>query len=247
MPDHKTIVSKQKTFLITGATKGIGLATAMYLHGLGHQVIGMARHEQHDFPGILFCVDISDSEQTELALNEIQKNHVIDGVVNNIGNVHPELLEDLRLDSFFKVLDLNLRPAIQVVQSVLPKMKEHGFGRIVNIASRAMLGKVGRSSYSAAKASLVALTRTWALELAPYQITVNAVAPGPIQTESFVENYPKGSEEEKRLIGGLPLKRVGLPEEIAYAIGFFLDERAGFITGQTLLVDGGGSISSSAF
>ena len=146
------------------------------------------------------------------------------------------------MDSFFNVLDLNLRPAIQVVQAVLPQMKKNGFGRIVNVASRAMLGKIGRSSYSAAKAALVALTRTWALELADYQITVNAVAPGPIATESFAFNYPKHSPEEKELISALPLKRTGSPEEVAYAIGCFLDERAGFITGQTLFVDGGGSI-----
>jgi NAD(P)-dependent dehydrogenase (short-subunit alcohol dehydrogenase family) len=107
-----------------------------------------------------------------------------------------------------------------------------------------MLGKVGRSSYSAAKAGLVPLTRTWALELAPYQITVNAVAPGPIQTDSFIQNYPKNSPEEKKLIAALPLKRLGLPEEVAHAIGFFLDDRAGFVTGQTLFVDGGGSIGT---
>ena len=124
-------------------------------------------------------------------------------------------------------------------------MKAQRYGRIVNIASHAMLGKVGRSSYSAAKASLVALTRTWALELAPYQISVNAVAPGPIQTESFVQKYPAGSEEEQRLIKGLPLKRLGLPDEMAYAIGFFLNEQAGFITDQTLFADGGGSIGVS--
>ena len=121
-------------------------------------------------------------------------------------------------------------------------MKEKRWGRIVNIASRALLGKVGRSSYSAAKASLVALARTWALEFAEYNITVNVVAPGPVQTEAFSNNYPKGSVEEQRLIAALPLRRIGLPEEVAYAIAFFLDERASFITGQTLFVDGGGSV-----
>lgn len=218
------------------------MSVASYLHSLNHQVIGIARQKHTDFPGDLFCADLSDAEQTELVLNQIQKKYSIDGVVNNVGNVYPELLEELRLDSFFNVLDLNLRPAIQVVQAVLPQMKKNGFGRIVNVASRAMLGKIGRSSYSAAKAALVALTRTWALELADYQITVNAVAPGPIATESFAFNYPKNSPEEKELISALPLKRMGSPEEVAYAIGCFLDERAGFITGQTLFVDGGGSI-----
>lgn len=231
-----------RTFLITGCTKGIGLATADYLHNLGHQVLGIARKENANFPGHLFCADLADVSATEGILKQIQNQYTVDGIVNNIGNVHPVLLEDLELDSFFSVLDLNLRPAIQVVQTFLPHMKENKFGRIVNIASRALLGKIGRSSYSAAKAGLIALTRTWALELAPYQITVNAVAPGPIQTESFAEIYPQGSEQEQRLLAGLPLKRAGLPEEVAYAIGFFLNDQASFITGQTLFVDGGGSI-----
>ena len=238
-------MNKPKTLLITGATKGIGLATAKYCQRLGYQVIGIARHPHADFPGRLFCADLSEVKQTTAVLDQIQASHVIDGVVNNIGYALPEKLDELQLDSFFNVLDVNLRPAIQVVQAVIPHMKAQRFGRIVNIASRAMLGKVGRSSYSAAKASLVALTRTWALELAPYQITVNAVAPGPILTESFVQNYPAESAEEQRLIQGLPLKRAGLPDEVAYAIGFFLNEQAGFITGQTLFADGGGSIGVS--
>jgi NAD(P)-dependent dehydrogenase (short-subunit alcohol dehydrogenase family) len=235
-------MSHQRTFLITGASRGIGWSCALYLHRLNHRVIGIARNERPDFPGHLFCADLSDCKQTESVLKKIQQNYTIDGVINNIGNVYPEPLETLQLDSFFNVLDLNLRPAIQIVQAVLPQMKKNGFGRIVNIASRAMLGKAGRSSYSAAKAALTALTKTWALELAAYQITVNTVAPGPIQTESFEQNYPKGSSEEQQLIAALPLKRAGLPEEVAYAIGCFLDERAGFMTGQTLFVDGGGSI-----
>lgn len=237
-------MGKKRTFLITGASKGIGWSTALYLHNLNHQVIGIARKERFDFPGHLFCADLSDPKQTASILKQIQKTYSIDGIINNVGNVYPEPLEALQLESFFNVLDLNLRPAIQIVQAILPQMKKNSFGRIVNIASRAMLGKVGRSSYSAAKAGLVALTRTWALELAAYQITVNAIAPGPIQTESFEQNYPTGSPEEQQLISALPLKRAGLPEEVAYAIGCFLDERASFITGQTLFVDGGGSIGS---
>ena len=231
-----------KTFLITGCTKGIGLATALYLKRLGHTVIGIARKEDAMFPGQLFCADLSDAKETESVLETIRAQYDIEGIVNNVGNVEPALIEDLNLDSFFNVIDLNLRPAIQTLQVFLPQMKAKQYGRIVNIASRAMLGKVGRSSYSAAKSGLIGLTRTWALELAPYQITVNAIAPGPIQTESFLKNYPKGSVEEEKLIASLPLKRAGLPDEIAFAIGFFLDERAGFVTGQTLFVDGGGSV-----
>lgn len=234
-----------KKFLITGCSRGIGLATAEHLKDLGHLVIGIARKQSAvSFPGILYCADLNNKDETAAILNKIKETHAIDGIINNIGNVHPSLLEDLKLESFFEVMDLNLRPAIQAAQIFLPMMKSNKWGRIVNIASRALLGKVGRSSYSAAKASLVALTRTWALELAEYNITVNAVAPGPIQTEAFIKNYPPGSREEERLISALPLKRIGLTEEVAYSIGFFLDKRASFITGQTLFVDGGGSIGA---
>lgn len=235
-------MNTQRTFLITGCTKGIGFAVATYLKNLGHEVVGIARKDTTHFPGQLYCADLADREQTESVFNQIRANHPIEGIVNNVGNVEPVLLEDMKLESFFSVLDLNLRPAIQAVQAFLPQMKDNKYGRIVNIASRAILGKAGRSSYSAAKAGLIGLTKTWALELAPYQITVNAVAPGPIQTEAFIKNYPPGSIEEEKLIADLPLKRTGHPEEVAFAIGFFLDERAGFITGQTLFVDGGGSI-----
>lgn len=234
-----------KTFIITGGTKGIGLALATYLNQLNHQVIGIARHKSiGDFPGSLYLADLSNSDETLAILDIIKQNHTVDGIINNIGNVKPMLLDSMTMDSFIDVMDLNVRPAIQVTQAFLPYMKTQQWGRIINIASRAMLGKIGRSSYSAAKASLVALTRTWALELAPFNITVNAVAPGPIQTEAFYENYSKGSNEEKQLLSTIPLNRLGMPDEIAYAIGFFLNERASFITGQTLFVDGGGSIGS---
>lgn len=237
-----------KTFLITGCTRGIGLATAKNLKAQGHQVIGIARKKPSiGFPGILYCAELGDINETLSIFNKIKIEHNIDGVINNIGNVNPMLLESMTMESFFEVMDLNLRPAIQAAQAFLPTMKSKGWGRIVNIASRALLGKVGRSSYSAAKAGLVALTRTWALEFAQYNITVNAVAPGPIRTEAFLKNYPPDSDEEKQLIAALPLKRIGLPEEVAYAIGFFLDERASFITGQTIFVDGGGSIGFSSY
>lgn len=232
-----------KTFLVTGCSRGIGLATSRCLKESGYQVVGIARKRSDiEFPGILYCADLTNADETMAVLTKIKSEHSIDGIINNIGDVQPALIENTTMDSFFEVMDLNLRPAIQAVQTFLPDMKDKRWGRIVNIASRALLGKVGRSSYSAAKASLVALARTWALEFAEYNITVNVVAPGPVQTEAFSNNYPKGSVEEQRLIAALPLKRIGLPEEVAFAIAFFLDERASFITGQTLFVDGGGSV-----
>jgi NAD(P)-dependent dehydrogenase (short-subunit alcohol dehydrogenase family) len=99
-----------------------------------------------------------------------------------------------------------------------------------------------RTSYSAAKSALVSFGKSWALELAPYGITVNSVAPGPTDTELFNTNNPPGSESRQRYVDGVPMKRVADPSEIAAAIGFFLSEEAGFITGQNLFVDGGSSV-----
>ena len=125
-------------------------------------------------------------------------------------------------------------------------MKQNGYGRIINVSSLVVLGLPLRTSYAAAKAGLIAMTRSWATELAPTGITVNAVAPGPVETELFRANNPSGSEGEKRYLDSIPMGRLGKPEEIAAAIAFLAADDAAFITGQTLFVDGGGSLGRQA-
>jgi NAD(P)-dependent dehydrogenase (short-subunit alcohol dehydrogenase family) len=126
-----------------------------------------------------------------------------------------------------------------VAQGLQPLMQAARFGRIINISSRAALGKELRTVYAATKAGLLGMTRTWALELAPYGVTVNAIGPGPIATELFLSGNPPDSPKTKKILESIPLKRMGEPDDIAHAVASLLDDRAGFITGQVLYVCGG--------
>ncbi|BAC90491.1 3-oxoacyl-(acyl-carrier-protein) reductase [Gloeobacter violaceus PCC 7421] len=175
-------------------------------------------------------------------LQEVTGRFVLDGVVNNAGLVQLRALGDIDPGEMLEVLDFNLLPAVQMTQAALPAMRAAGWGRIVNIASLVALGWTERTGYAAAKAGLIAMTRTWALELAKTGITVNAVAPGPTETELFRKNHPPGSASEARLLAQVPVGRFGHPSEIAAAVAFLLSEDAAFITGQTLFVDGGASV-----
>ncbi len=235
----------KRKFLITGGTKGIGFAISHHLSDLDLDVVGIARHiPKEKFPGDFFQCDLSNPDETQQTFNKIREEHNIDGIINNVGFAKPQRIEELDLNDFSSVIDINLRPAIQAIKTFLPNMNQQNWGRVVNISSRAMLGKIGRTSYSAAKAGLVAMTRTWAMELAKNGITVNAIAPGPINTEQFFLDHPKGSEAEEKIINGIPIGRMGAPEEVAHTVTFLLDERSGFITGQTIFVDGGGSLGA---
>lgn len=236
-----------RTFLVTGASKGIGLALAQRLTRDGHRVVGLARGPSPDFPGELISVDLGDGEATGRVLADLAERIPFDGVVNNVGLVRPQRLGSIELPALDEVLRLNLHPAVQTAQALLPGMKARSWGRIVNISSLTVLGAVERTAYAAAKAALVSFGRSWALELATTGITVNTVAPGPTETELFRANNPPGSEGERRYLSAVPMARFGRPDEIAAAIAFLLSDDAGFVTGQTIHVDGGASIGKSAF
>lgn len=236
-----------RTFLITGASKGIGRAIAEQLAASGHRVVGIARRaEDSRFPGELIAADLRDSDSTIQALEKLKARYTFDGLVNNVGLVKPQGIGEVDLISFDDVMKVNLHPALLATQALLPSMSARGWGRIVNISSLTVLGIRQRTSYAAAKAALISFTRGWALELAQTGITVNAIAPGPIDTDLFRSGNPEGSSGEAAYVAAVPMGRLGQPHEVAAAATFLLDERSSFITGQTLYVDGGASIGRSA-
>ena len=220
--------------LITGASKGIGRAVAERVAAAGNIPIGLARTRPEYFPGEFYEVDLTDGAATAAVLDQIIASGPVDAVVNNIGFARFARIGSIDLNDLSEIYDLNVRTTVQVVQAVLPGMMAAGWGRIVNVSSLTTLGTPERTPYAAAKAALETCTRIWASELATAGITVNAVAPGPIETEMYRERSPVGSEREALMLENIPMRRVGKPREIAHAINALLDEDAGYITGQTV-------------
>jgi 3-oxoacyl-[acyl-carrier protein] reductase len=227
--------------LVTGASRGIGRSIAARLAQEGLAIVTLDRDPPAErLPGEVFLqVDLADAGATAQALTEVVARHAPTRLVNNAGTVRPGALEDVTWEDLDTVVALNLRCSIQCAQALLPAMKAAQFGRIVNISSRAALGKELRTVYAATKAGLHGMTRTWALELAAHGITVNAIGPGPIGTELFHRVNPADSPRTKAIIDGVPVKRLGTPDDIAHAVAYFVDARAGFVTGQVLYVCGG--------
>ncbi|TDR92926.1 SDR family oxidoreductase [Enterovirga rhinocerotis] len=228
-----------KRVLVTGATRGIGRAVSDRLAEAGWAVVGLARRDLAGFPGRILPCDLADEAGTAAVLDELTADGGFDALVNNAGINIPQALDEISLDAFRTVMEVDLRAPLQIVQALTPAMRERRFGRIVNIGSRAMLGLERHSSYAAAKAGLAAMARCWALELAGDGITVNTVAPGPVDTELFWDVMPRGSEATARYLASIPVKRMADADEIAATVAFFLSPEAAFITGQTLYACGG--------
>ena len=134
-------------------------------------------------------------QATEQAAREIAKAHQVTTLIHNAGTIRPALLPDVKLEDLSALVNLHLSAAVMLLQAALPAMKAAGYGRVVLVSSRAVLGLPTRTSYSATKAGMLGMARTWALELAPQGITVNVVAPGPIETDNFHSIVPRGSPQ----------------------------------------------------
>lgn len=227
--------------LVTGGASGIGRAIAENAEANGWDVVVLDR--QPGPAGKTVLADLSDVDDTARALAEALADGPITRLVNNVGAVFPAPLREQSLDDVDRAYALNLRCAVQCAQALIPGMSEAGFGRIVNMASRAALGKEMRTAYSASKAGLIGLTRVWALELGPEGVTVNAIGPGPIATELF--DKANDAEQTKKITDAIPVRRMGTPADIAHTAAYLLDAQAGFVTGQTIYVCGGLTVGVS--
>jgi NAD(P)-dependent dehydrogenase (short-subunit alcohol dehydrogenase family) len=237
-----------KVAAVTGGSAGIGKAICEDLLAQGYDVVSLARRRSDiDHPKLHSIeVDLADRAATAQAVAELVRRFEVTTVVHNAGVIRPALLADVKLDDLDALVDLHLGCAIQLVQATLPTMRAQRFGRVVLLSSRAALGLATRTNYSATKAGMLGMARTWALELAGDGITVNVVAPGPIRTDMFYDVVEAGSERERALAASVPVKRLGDSADVARAVRFFADPASSFVTGQVLYVCGGTSVGSLA-
>ncbi|MDU0955670.1 MAG: SDR family oxidoreductase [Bradyrhizobium sp.] len=234
----------RRTTLITGGNSGIGEELAKRLVARGQRVVSVGLDKPdwtHDLLAA-YRADLTSIDATRAIAQEICQAHAVDCLVHNAGVILPNLLPDAKPEDILTLAQLHLGAPMLLTQAALDGMRARRFGRIVFVSSRAAMGAVTRSAYSATKAGVHGMARTWALELASGGITVNVVAPGPILTDNFWGVIPKGSEQQERMARNIPVGRLGAREDVAHAIEFFLDERSDFVTGQVLYVCGGASL-----
>lgn len=239
-----------KTALVTGASRGIGRAIALELAAGGATVIINYRSNTDAAEAVqqaitdaggtahLYQADVSDSDAVDAMFKTLKKDYGgVDILVNNAGITRDNVIMRLKPDDFDAVLNTNLRSAWLCSKAASRLMMKARYGRIINISSvSGIVGQAGQSNYAASKAGLIGLTKALARELADRNVTINAVAPGYIETDMTAN---LGDDLKQQIINFIPMKRQGTPEEVAKAVAFLAGDEAAYITGQVLVVDGG--------
>lgn len=240
---------ENKVALVTGASRGIGKAIALSLLKAGATVVGTATTEsgaekiteyirEAGGKGCGLCLDVSDAASIEQVLNTVQEAYGAPQIlVNNAGITRDNLMLRMKDDEWDQVLNTNLTSVYRMSKAVLRGMTKARWGRIINISSVVgAMGNAGQANYSAAKAGMEGFTRSLAREIGSRGITVNAVAPGFIDTD-MTKDLPEANKQA--MLAQIPLGRLGRPEEIAEVVCFLAREESGYITGATIPVNGG--------
>jgi NAD(P)-dependent dehydrogenase (short-subunit alcohol dehydrogenase family) len=238
-----------RTAVITGGSGGIGAAVRQSLLAQGYSVVNLDRAPCADAHPALrnIEIDLMDTAALRGVAARLAAEYAVTSLVHNAGVIRPALVPEVRLEDYEALSRLHVGALIVLGQAFLPAMQAAQFGRIVTVSTRAVLGLETRTAYSATKAAQIGLTRTWALELGRYGVTVNAIAPGPIVTDQFRALIPAEDPRNERIAASLPARRLGTPEDIARVALFLLAPESGFITGQTWFVCGGASIGSVSY